>query len=343
MIRKDPGPTQGFFTLLLEKNYLLDADRQRGRFRSFPLIAVKHFLANEWDREHAQSAGGQGADIHRHGRKRDGTCLLWSRQRRKFAQRRWALSLLEHVMAGLRAEFACGQAEQFEKLSVFLIRMRGDPLQRTRRRDGFVRGGFADVGSPAPATYRRLSKRRDRSNQNHAGRDRREIRFLRHADFMRNKETEWLKLCLPGSPIPQTGELANRRPQHVCTGFRVLDGGRTIGIREYRSLDRGPHFAFWDNRSPSVLSLIGEGGMGAVYEAGADNLVERRTQIIRPAMANPELLRRFERNRRPWADCNIGIAQIYEAGMVDTGFGRSLTSQWSYPWPRRGIMPKHTI
>jgi RNA polymerase sigma-70 factor (ECF subfamily) len=39
--------TQGFFTLLLEKNYLLAADPERGKFRSFLLTAVKNFLANE--------------------------------------------------------------------------------------------------------------------------------------------------------------------------------------------------------------------------------------------------------------------------------------------------------
>src|SRR5262245_37967935 len=50
--------TQGFFAVLLEKNYVSDADRERGRFRSFLLTAVKHFLANEWDRAHALKRGG---------------------------------------------------------------------------------------------------------------------------------------------------------------------------------------------------------------------------------------------------------------------------------------------
>jgi len=49
---------QGFFLLLLEKKYLGDADRQRGRFRSFLLTSVKHFLANERDRAHALKRGG---------------------------------------------------------------------------------------------------------------------------------------------------------------------------------------------------------------------------------------------------------------------------------------------
>ena len=44
---------QGFFAVLLEKHYLLDARQSRGRFRSFLLTAVKHFLANEWDRSRA--------------------------------------------------------------------------------------------------------------------------------------------------------------------------------------------------------------------------------------------------------------------------------------------------
>jgi len=45
--------TQGFFALLIERNYLLDADPKRGRFRSFLLAAVKHFLPNERDRANA--------------------------------------------------------------------------------------------------------------------------------------------------------------------------------------------------------------------------------------------------------------------------------------------------
>lgn len=50
--------TQGFFSKLLEKNYLGVADRRRGRFRWFLLTAFKCFLANEWDRSQAQKRGG---------------------------------------------------------------------------------------------------------------------------------------------------------------------------------------------------------------------------------------------------------------------------------------------
>src|SRR5206468_7899439 len=50
--------TQGFFERFLEMNYLKDVDRERGRFRSFLLASLKHFLANEWDRQRAQRRGG---------------------------------------------------------------------------------------------------------------------------------------------------------------------------------------------------------------------------------------------------------------------------------------------
>jgi len=58
----DPDPsqdlTQGFFAMMLEKDFLIQADQKRGRFRSFLLTAVKHFLSNEWDRSHALKRGG---------------------------------------------------------------------------------------------------------------------------------------------------------------------------------------------------------------------------------------------------------------------------------------------
>ena len=50
--------TQGFFCRLLEKNWLEEADRERGRFRTFLLAAAKHFLGNEWHRGRAQKRGG---------------------------------------------------------------------------------------------------------------------------------------------------------------------------------------------------------------------------------------------------------------------------------------------
>src|SRR5437868_366530 len=51
--------TQSFFARLLEKDYLRGVDRNKGKFRSFLLAAMEHFLANEWRNAHVQKRGGK--------------------------------------------------------------------------------------------------------------------------------------------------------------------------------------------------------------------------------------------------------------------------------------------
>ncbi len=117
---------QEFFALLIEKNYLLGADQSRGKFRTFLLAAVKHFLANEWDRAHALKRGGDreliSIDIAVAERWYAPIALEATTPESVF-ERRWALSLLETVALKLRAEFAAaGRAAEFETLWVFLHR-----------------------------------------------------------------------------------------------------------------------------------------------------------------------------------------------------------------------------
>lgn len=50
--------TQDFFTALLEKEYLADVDRCKGKFRSFVLVAVTHFVNNWFDAQRAKKRGG---------------------------------------------------------------------------------------------------------------------------------------------------------------------------------------------------------------------------------------------------------------------------------------------
>jgi serine/threonine protein kinase len=73
-----------------------------------------------------------------------------------------------------------------------------------------------------------------------------------------------------------------------------------------------------------VLRLLGEGGMGIVYQAQQEQ--PRRTvalKVIKPGLASPELFRRFEHESQALARLqHPGIAQIYEAGRADAGFGQ---------------------
>lgn len=72
-----------------------------------------------------------------------------------------------------------------------------------------------------------------------------------------------------------------------------------------------------------IVEVLGEGGMGIVYLAEQDN--PKRTvalKVVRPGHATPELIRRFERETQVLGLLqHPGIAQIYEAGTAETGFG----------------------
>ena len=72
-----------------------------------------------------------------------------------------------------------------------------------------------------------------------------------------------------------------------------------------------------------IIRLLGEGGMGAVYEAEQDQPRRRvALKVIKTAWASPEILRRFELESQTLGRLHHpGIAQIYEAGTADTGFG----------------------
>ena len=123
--------TQAFFTVMLEKNYLGDADRDRGRFRTFLLTAVKHFLANEWDKAHAFKRGGDRMVIPIDSAEAEAWYVPEAVEHetpQSLFERRWAQSLLELVMAKLQAEFTVqGKAEYFDRLSPLL---NGDPTAK---------------------------------------------------------------------------------------------------------------------------------------------------------------------------------------------------------------------
>jgi len=116
--------TQEYFTRLIEKNYLEDADRARGRFRTFLLVSVKNFLANEWDRERALKRGGLHPPLSMDALEAERWYTLSTANDvtpEILFERRWALSLLDRVMTGLRADYEeAGKSQQFVALEKFL-------------------------------------------------------------------------------------------------------------------------------------------------------------------------------------------------------------------------------
>ena len=111
---------QGFFLQLLAKEALDAVDPRKGKFRSFLLAALKHYLSNERDRARAQKRGGGLAPISIDAQDAEGRYLYEpadSITPDKLYERRWALTVLEQALVRLQAEYAAsGRGAVFEKL-----------------------------------------------------------------------------------------------------------------------------------------------------------------------------------------------------------------------------------
>jgi len=121
--------TQSFFAKFLEKNYLEGLRSDKGKFRAFLLAALKHFLANEWDRANRQKRGSgitllsldwQSADTRYQIDPADNLSPD------KLYDRAWAVTLLERVVTRLRQESDSeGKGKLFEQLKPFLMLGKG--------------------------------------------------------------------------------------------------------------------------------------------------------------------------------------------------------------------------
>lgn len=99
--------TQAFFTSLLEGNATM-ADPKRGKFRSYLLGALKHFLANDWNRMQAQKRGGGQQLVEWDALDLEARYALEpaaDTDADTLYDRRWALDLLERAVTKLRSEF----------------------------------------------------------------------------------------------------------------------------------------------------------------------------------------------------------------------------------------------
>ena len=100
--------TQEFFARLLKGNWVAQADQQRGRFRTFLLTAMKHFLANEWHKARAQKRSAReplislddaSAEIQFRSEPSSGSSP------EALFDRGWALALLRRVLNRLEEEY----------------------------------------------------------------------------------------------------------------------------------------------------------------------------------------------------------------------------------------------
>lgn len=122
--------TQSFFAVFLEKQYVVRADPERGRFRTFLLTSFRNFLTNEWKRARTARRGGGWRAIPLDGQSAEER-YVWDRVELetpdKAYDKTWAVALLQQTMKRVHDEYAAaGKAGLFETLKP---RLWGDAVE----------------------------------------------------------------------------------------------------------------------------------------------------------------------------------------------------------------------
>lgn len=113
---------QSFLASLLQRRSFSTAAQDKGRFRSFLLAALNHFLADEWDKARALKRGGGQTLLSLDEAQADARYRAEptaSASPDQLFDKRWALTLLEQALARLREEHSASP-RQFELLQPFL-------------------------------------------------------------------------------------------------------------------------------------------------------------------------------------------------------------------------------
>ena len=114
--------TQGFFARLLERNDLARLTREGGKFRSFLLTALNHFLANEYERNQALKRGGGQTPLSLDDEDAEARYLrepAHVESPDRLYERQWAVALMESALDRLAEEqAAAGRADRVRRAAV---------------------------------------------------------------------------------------------------------------------------------------------------------------------------------------------------------------------------------
>ena len=120
--------TQEFFCRLLEKHWLDSARREKGKLRTFLIVALRRFMINEWDKASAQRRGGGRTPVQFDTAFAESRCAadVHSLAPDEAFDRQWALTLIEMTVIRLRAEFAAAdKSDDYDAMKNCLLTVRG--------------------------------------------------------------------------------------------------------------------------------------------------------------------------------------------------------------------------
>ena len=146
--------TQEFFSRVLARGGFDEADPERGRFRSYVLGALKHFLADQRKHEHRLKRGGgmTAESLDATGPDDESASLQIadpaSPAPEAFFDREWALAVIARAMVVLEKEIAAaGKTDQFDTLKPWLMgeapsMSQADATRRLNMSEGAVKVGI---------------------------------------------------------------------------------------------------------------------------------------------------------------------------------------------------------
>jgi RNA polymerase sigma factor (sigma-70 family) len=115
---------QGLFSELLARDDFAQVRPERGRFRSFLLASLKHYQANERDKQRAQKRGGNRAILSLDVASAEDRYVIEPADHRtpeSVFDRSWALAVLKQAQARLRDSYrAAGKSNRYDALSPYL-------------------------------------------------------------------------------------------------------------------------------------------------------------------------------------------------------------------------------
>jgi RNA polymerase sigma-70 factor (ECF subfamily) len=152
--------TQAFFARIIETGGFASADRERGRFRSYLLGAMKHFLANEWHRTQTQKRGGRVRFIESDALDPEARYAEASRPSdnpEHLFDREWALQTVAGALEALRREMAkAGKSDLYEALKSSLTGEDESPRDQIAARLGMTAGAVKVAVHRLRHRYRKL-------------------------------------------------------------------------------------------------------------------------------------------------------------------------------------------
>lgn len=152
--------TQAYFAELLDKDLLADVDPGKGRFRSYLLATLRHFLSHERDRAGALKRGGGTHTLSldtEMAEQRYASEPDTGRTPAEVFERRWAMTVLGRALARLRQEST--SAEQHQRFELLKPYLTGEEPKKTYREAGL------ELGISEPAVRQAVHRLRRRFGQ----------------------------------------------------------------------------------------------------------------------------------------------------------------------------------